>query len=249
MITAIIVDDEDKSRATLKTLVERYCPNVQVVDLCDSVNSALRSIEKNNPNLVFLDIEMPHLSGFDLLETAKNPEFDVVFTTAYGHYAIQAIKANAIDYLLKPVDIDELKTAIAKVEQKQKSTGDKMRNFESLLSSVKSKSAKIAVPTFEGLQMVRAEEIIKCTADECYTHITLVNGKKLTVSKLLKEYEELLSDLNFLRIHNSCVINLAHVTKYVKGDGGYVLMSDGETCEVSRRKKNELLSRLTLLHI
>ncbi|MBA3665489.1 MAG: response regulator transcription factor [Bacteroidetes bacterium] len=249
MITAIIVDDEEKSRVTLEHLVTKYCNNVQVKAICDSVENALIEIEKHNPNLVFLDIEMPHDNGFVLLEKVKDPEFDVIFTTAYGHYAIQAIKTNAIDYLLKPVDVEELRSAVDKVEQKQKNKGDKLRNFESLISSVKSKSAKIAVPTFEGLQMVNAEEIIKCTADESYTHITLVNGKKITVSKLLKEYEELLSGLNFLRIHNSCVINLTHVTRYVKGDGGYVLMSDGETCEVSRRKKNELLSRLTLLHV
>jgi two-component system LytT family response regulator len=249
MITSIIVDDEQKSRATLKSLVEKYCPQVEVAELCDSVESALTAIEKHQPTLVFLDIEMPHQNGFDLIEKITAPNFDVVFTTAYGHYAIQAIKASAIDYLLKPIDVDELKLAIKKVEQKQKNSGDKMRNFESLLSSVKSKAAKIAIPTAEGLHMLNAEDIIKCTADECYTVITLVTGKKIIVSKLLKEYEELLSGLNFLRIHNSCLINLNHVVKYVKGDGGYVLMSDGETCEVSRRKKNDLLTRLTLLHI
>lgn len=251
MIKALIVDDEAKSRATLKALVERHCPNVSIVAMAASVVEALAEIEKHQPGVVFLDIEMPFSSGFTLLEEIKNPGFEIIFTTAYDQYAIKAIKFSALDYLLKPIDIDELIKAVNKIEPGNEKKESRQPDFELLLSNLKLKgnSAKIAVPTFDGLQMLDAKDIIKCTADESYTHITLFNGAKLTVSRILKEYEDLLSDLNFFRVHNSCLINLAHVVKYVKGEGGQVVMSDGETVEVSRRKKNELLSRLALVHL
>ena len=251
MIKTIIVDDEEKSRVTLNNLVTKHCPELVITDLCDSVASALKSIAQEMPDLVFLDIEMPFENGFALFEKIKKPTFQVIFTTAYGQYAIKAIKYSALDYLLKPVDVDDLKNAVEKCREKTKSPSNRADDIEMLLSALKlkSKSAKIAVPTFEGLQMVHADEIVKCVADESYTHITLTNGTKLVVCRILKEFEDLLADLNFLRVHNSSLINLTHVKKYVKGDGGYVIMSDDETVEVSRRKKNELLSRLTLVHL
>lgn len=251
MIKAIIVDDEAKSRATLGALLQAHCPNVSVVAMADSVAEALADIEKHEPHVVFLDIEMPFNSGFTLLEKIKVPGFEVIFTTAYDHYAIKAIKFSALDYLLKPIDVDDLIKAVNKVELNNKNKKTRQPDFELLLSNLKLKSsaAKIAVPTFDGLQMLDAKDILKCVADESYTHITLVSGSKLTVSRILKEYEELLSDLNFFRVHNSCLINLAHVVKYVKGDGGQVIMVNGEAVEVSRRKKNELLRRLALVHI
>lgn len=251
MIKALIVDDEEKSRITLKNLLAMYCPNVEVIELCDSVNSALKVIDRQMPDLIFLDVEMPFHNGFTLLEKIKDPGFDVIFTTAYDHYAIKAIKYSALDYLLKPIDSDELKAAVDKAENNISKSIQSAPNFELLLSNLKVKgsNAKIAIPTFDGMQMITVSEIIKCTADESYTHITLINGTKLTISRILKEYEELLSDLNFFRVHNSCLINLAHVTKYIKGDGGYVVMIDGESVEVSRRKKNELLSKLTMVQL
>jgi two-component system, LytTR family, response regulator len=244
---AIIVDDEEKSRVTLKNLVERHCPQVEMAELCESVDAGLKAIRKHSPALVFLDIEMPFRNGFELLEKIGKPDFEVIFTTAYEHYAIKAIKFSALDYLLKPVDVDELKAAVEKVASKPKEK--EPARYDLLLATLKSKSAKIAVPTFDGLQMVNAEEIVKCTADESYTHITLTGGQKLVVSRILKDFEELLSGLNFFRVHNSSLINLAHVKKYVKGDGGYLVMTDGETVEVSRRKKNELLARLSRVHL
>jgi two-component system, LytTR family, response regulator len=249
MIKAIIVDDEKKSRITLENLLHQNCQNVMIMDLCESVETALNAIDKHSPDLVFLDIEMPFQNGFALLEKIKVPSFEIIFTTAYDHYAIKAIRFSALDYLLKPIDVDELKSAIEKVENKRANKKNQIHDYEMLLSNlkIKSRSAKIAVPTFDGLQMLGAEEIIKCTAHESYTEISLCNGSKIMVSRLLKEYEDLLSDLNFFRIHNSCLVNLTHVKKYIKGEGGYVLMSDGASCEVSRRKKTELLSRLSLL--
>ncbi|MFL5751903.1 MAG: LytR/AlgR family response regulator transcription factor, partial [Bacteroidia bacterium] len=196
-------------------------------------------------------IEMPFHNGFTLLERLRNPRFEVIFTTAYDHYAIKAIKFSALDYLLKPVDTDELVTAVEKIHEKRISAQTHLPDFELLLSNLKlkGKAARIAVPTFEGLQMINADDIVRCAADESYTQISLSNGTRLMVSRILKEYEELLSDLNFFRVHNSTLINLTHVVKYIKGDGGYVLMSDGESVEVSRRKKNELLSKLTMIQI
>ncbi len=251
MIKAIIVDDEEKSRVTLKNLVTLYCPNVVVLELCDSVSSAILAIDKEMPDLVFLDIEMPFHNGFTLLEKIKNPTFEVIFTTAYDHYAIKAIKFSAMDYLLKPIDSDELKSAVNKIEFSRTTSARALPDFEVLLSNLKIKgnNAKIALPTFDGLQMVSINEIIKCSADESYTHIALTNNTKITVSRILKEYEELLSDFNFLRVHNSCLINLAHVSKYIKGDGGYVVMSDGSSVEVSRRKKNELINKLSMVQL
>ena len=251
MIRTIIVDDEEKARITLKNLINSNNLNIELVDLCDSVENAEQSILKHSPNLVFLDIEMPYENGFILLEKFKTPSFDVIFTTAYGHYAIKAIKYSAMDYLLKPIDTEELIAAVNKIELQKKNKIVQIPNIELLLSNLKLKgnSAKIAVPTFEGLQMINSTEIIKCTANESYTEMLLSSGKKIMVSKNLKEYEDLLSDFNFFRIHNSYLINLAHVSKYVKGDGGYVVMSDGESVEVSRRKKNELITRLSCLII
>ncbi len=251
MINAIIVDDESKSRATLNSLLEKHCKQIKVLSLADSVDNALLAIEKYEPDLVFLDIEMPFGNGFTLLEKIKNPPFEIIFVTAYDHYAIKAIKFSALDYLLKPIDVDDLISAINKIENKQKSASKSNESIELLISNLKlkGKSAKIAIPTFEGLQMLKAEDIIKCTAQESYTQITLVDGSKHLVSRILKEYEDLLSDYNFFRVHHSCLINLSHVVKYIKGDGGYVVMSDGESVEVSRRKKNELLATLAMVHI
>jgi two-component system LytT family response regulator len=251
MIKAIIVDDEEKSRVTLNRLVSDYCPDIKIAELCDSVDTAQKAVEKHDPDLVFLDIEMPFHNGFVLLERISNPRFEVIFTTAYDHYAIKAIKFSALDYLLKPVDTDELVSAVEKINEKRISPQTHLPDFELLLSNLKlkGKTAKIAIPTFEGLQMVNADDIVRCTADESYTQISLANGTRLMVSRILKEYEELLSDLNFFRVHNSTLINLTHVVKYIKGDGGYVLMSDGESVEVARRKKNELLSRLAMIQI
>lgn len=249
MIKTIIVDDETKSRLTLENLLTKNCHEVEVVQLCSSAAKALQAIEKHKPLLVFLDIEMPVENGFAVLEKFKNPNFHVVFTSAHSQYGIRAIKFSALDYLLKPIDVEELKMAVNKVREKNDNEKKSPPDFELLLLNLKGKSVKIGVPTFDGIQMLKTADIIKCMAHESYTEIYMMDGSKILVSRLLKEYEELLGDLNFLRIHHSCLVNLAHVKKYIKGEGGYVEMIDGKTCEVSRRKKAELLNRLALLEI
>jgi len=249
MIKAIIVDDEEKSRCFLETLIKNNCPSVKILEHCASVEEALSAISKHAPGLVFLDIEMPFNNGFALFEKIKDPDFDVIFTTAYNQYALKAIKFSALDYLLKPIDADDLVAAIHKIENRKGRKNNPANDFELLLSNlnIKSKQARISVPTFDGLQMLNTEDIVKCLAHESYTEIVLTNGSRLMVSRILKEYEDMLADLNFFRVHNSSLVNLKHVKKYIKGEGGYVLMSNGETCEVSRRKKTELLNRLSMV--
>lgn len=251
MIRSIIVDDEEKSREALRNILTRHCPSVQVMELCDSVDSAAEAIARVQPQLVFLDVEMPFRNGFALLEKIPNPGFKVIFTTAYDQYAIQAIKFSALDYLLKPIDVDDLKNAVRRLESAQHKTEEQNLSLELLRSALnlKNKSAKIAVPTFDGLQMILVEDIVKCTADESYTHLTLLNGQKVMVSRILKEFEDLLADYNFLRVHNSSLINLVHVKKYVKGEGGYVIMVNDDSVEVSRRRKPELLQQLSLIRL
>lgn len=248
MTKAIIVDDEEKSRVTLKNLIAKHCPEIEIADLCDSVDSAEASIVQHSPQLVFLDIEMPFKNGFALIEKIRKPAFDVIFITAYDQYAIRAIRYSALDYLLKPVDVEELKSAVKRIRIKQADAA--INNYELLLASLKMKGkvSKIAVPTFDGLQMVNVQDIVKCVADESYTHIKMTDGSKITVSRILKEFEDLLSESNFIRVHNSSLINIVHVKKYVKGEGGYVIMSDDETVEVSRRKKAELVAKLAVIH-
>jgi two-component system LytT family response regulator len=251
MIKVIIVDDEEKSRNGLRNMLIKHSPDVEIADMCDSVDSAVTSIRREKPQLVFLDVEMPFNNGFALFDRITNPDFKVIFTTAYDQYAIQAIKFSALDYLLKPIDVDDLKNAVLRFNQSRGKDNSQETNLQMLMSALqlKNKSAKIAVPTFDGLQMVHVEDIVKCTADESYTHITLLNGTKLVVSRILKEFEDLLSGYNFLRVHNSSLVNLAHVKKYVKGEGGYVVMTNDESVEVSRRKKNELLQKLSLVQL
>jgi two-component system LytT family response regulator len=249
MIKVILVDDEAKSRSTLKSLLTENCHGLIIADEADSVEAAVAAINKHDPQVVFLDIEMPKANGFELFKAIKNPGFEVVFVTAYDQYAIRAIRYSALDYLLKPIEVEELVAAVERIKEKLRQKNRLAPSIELLLANLNSKgsAARIAVPTFDGLQMIDTKDIVKCTADESYTLITIANGPRLIVSRILKEFDDLLSDLNFFRVHNSCLINLAHVNKYVKGDGGYVVMSDGEQVEVSRRKKNELLKRLSLL--
>lgn len=245
MLQAIIVDDEKKSRDTLHTLVEEYCADVKVLQTAGNIDEAVEAIKKLKPNLLFLDIELQNGTGFDLLEKVKSLDFDVIFTTAFEGYALKALKMSAVDYLLKPISEDELLAAVKKVQQKrQKQSAD--RNFDLLLQNLNAGQGqhKIALPTSEGLTFINVHDIIRCQADGSYTHFYFKDQKKILVSKKIKEYEELLAPYNFVRVHHSHLVNLSEVTKYVRGDGGYVVMSDGETVYVSKRKKEDFMSAL-----
>lgn len=243
---AILVDDENGSRESLALLLEKYCIKVDVVAKADSMTSGLTAIQKYEPELVFLDIEMPNGSGFDLLEKVKDIDFDVVFITAYDHYAIRAIKFSAVDYLLKPVDPEDLIQAVKRVEEKRLSKKSLSDKYQVLLSNIKSetKLKKVAIPDGDGLVFISLTDIIRCDSDGNYTYFILNTGKKIMSSRTLGEYEEMFEGENFFRVHRSHLVNLDHVKKYIKGEGGYVVLSDNSQVEVSRRKKIEFLEKL-----
>lgn len=243
---AILIDDEDGSRESLARLIEKYCKNIQIVAKADSMLSGLTAIQQHEPDLVFLDIEMPNGTGFDLLEKIKQIDFDVIFTTAYDHYAIRAIKFSAVDYILKPIDPDELVTAVNRVEAKQANKKGNNDKYQTLLSNIKAGNAlkKVAIPDGEGLLFINMSDIIRCDSDGNYTYFILTGGKKIVSSRTLGEYESMFEGENFFRVHRSHLVNLEHVKKYIKGEGGYVVLSDNSQVEVSRRKKNDFLEKL-----
>ena len=237
MIKAIILDDEKHSVATLAWKLEKFCPDVEVVKQFTDPVEALDYLKSSPPDLLFLDIEMPRLNGFELLEElGDNIPFDVIFTTAYDEFGIRAVKASALDYLLKPVQNQELKTA----NEKYKKKGGK--NMEVLFSSQpESKSNKIALATKESIEFVFPEEIVACSSDSNYTMIYMKDGRKKLISRTLKDFEELLVEYGFYRTHHSHLVNLNHVREFVRADGGYLVMSNKMKLPVSRSRREELL--------
>jgi two-component system, LytTR family, response regulator len=245
MINAIIVDDEPYCCEALSILLGRYCPQVNLAGMYYSGAQAIDPIRDQKPQLLFLDIEMPRMNGFELLEKVKDLDFELIFTTSYDQYAIKAIRHSALDYLLKPIDREELQLSIGKAEQRLKAPLP--QQIDLLFQKLQSPTnlfTKIAIPTMEGLQMVAVDSIIHCLSDSNYTILTLKEKQKVIASKTLKEIEELLEDYSFLRVHHSHVINLNEVCKYIKGEGGYLVMSDGASINVSRSRKEGLLRKL-----
>lgn len=249
MIKAVIIDDIQKSRALLLQLLHQNCSNVEVVGMAASADEGHFLILDKQPQLVFLDVEMPNGTGFDLLERFGTPSFEVIFTTAHDRYALQAIKFCALDYLLKPIDIEELVVAVDKMEQKIQSA-PQQQNYAYLIENLKNNNHqdhKIGIPTQDGLEFIKVNNILYCTADRSYTFIYLKNKKSMLATRKIKEFENLLSTYEFFRVHRSHLINLNYIEKYYKGTGGYVVMSDGKALDVARRKKEEFLERLSKL--
>jgi len=245
MISAIIVDDEPYSCEALATLLERYCPEIKLLDICYSAADALKSMQEQRPQILFLDIEMPYMNGFEMLEKLPELNFKLIFTTSYDQYAIKAIRFSALDYLLKPVDKDELQKAVQKaITASDDPLPQQLEILLHKLNHPKVVVNKIAIPTIEGLQMVPVESIIRCEADRNYTNLFLKNKGKITASRNLKDLEEMLEDYSFVRVHHSYVVNLNEVEKYIKGEGGYLLMSDKSMVDVSRSRKEILLKKL-----
>ncbi|HEX6891166.1 MAG TPA: LytTR family DNA-binding domain-containing protein [Chryseolinea sp.] len=245
MLNCIIVDDELKSRESLKILIEDFCEGVTVKALCQNVKEAIEAIEVHKPDVVFLDIQLQRETGFDLLSQLKNVDFEVIFTTAFSEYAIKAFKYSAIDYLLKPIDIEELKLSLTKVEKRQGQViGDRLQQLLQNLRAGTSDNYKLALPTADGLVFVKVSEILYCEASSNYTEIFLTDNRKYVVSRTLKEYEDMLTEQNFYRIHHSYLINLNEIKKYVRGEGGYVIMNNDKSLDVSKRKKEGFLSRI-----
>ncbi len=249
MISAIIIDDIQKSRAVLLQLLQRHCPQINVIGMATSADEAQLLILEKNPDLLFLDVEMPNGTGFDLLKRFSSPTFEVIFTTAYDQYALQAIKFCALDYLLKPIDIEELQAAIQKMASKV-TTPKSSNRFTHLIENLNNhnhKNHKIGIPTQEGLIFIKVDDILYCTADRSYTYVQLKNQRKIIATRKIKEFENLLTQHDFFRIHRSHLINLNYIEKYYKGAGGYVIMSNGQSIDVSRRKKEGFLEQLDKL--
>jgi len=248
MIRAIIIDDERHCIDRLTSLIEEYCSqHVQLLEACESVECGLDCIKKLHPDLVFLDVQIHDKTGFDLLRQIKKINFDVIFTTAYEKYAVQAFRFSAIDYLLKPIEPDDLLQAVEKVKEKisKEEISAKIEVLFHNLKNLHGVSKRINVPTINGLVFLHVDEIIRCQSDINYTTIFLKNKQKLLVAKTLKEFEELLTEYNFFRVHNSHLINLAYIKSYNKGKGGFVSMIDNSEIEVSTRRKEEFLKKIS----
>jgi two-component system LytT family response regulator len=246
MIKAMIVDDEQASIDLLQWLIGQYCPDISTIKTARSVQEALPLIHSFQPDLIFLDIQMPHQSGFDLLTTIDNWNFEVVFTTAYNEFAIQAIRFSALDYLLKPIDEAELKKAVERFKAKRiyAPAGQILfRNFIQNISQGNKEKFKLALADASEIKYVQLDEIIRLQAESNYTHIFLKGHKTFVSAKTLKEYDELLQGHHFLRVHKSHLVNPAHIDCYDKS--GILNMSDGSKVEVARRKKEFLQQALS----
>ena len=245
MLKSIIIDDELKSRETLRMMITSYCEGIEVVSTCATINEAIEAINTFKPEVVFLDVQMQGETGFDLFSKLDTINFEVIFTTAHSEYALKALKSSAIDYLLKPIDIGDLQKAVAKAERKQETNFTE--RLEQLLQNLKgtnSENYKLAIPISDGLIFIKAKDILYCKASGNYTEIFMMDGKKHLVSRQLKEYEDILNTRDFFRIHHSFLINLNCIKSYVRGEGGYVIMSDNSTIDVSRRKKEAFMERI-----
>jgi two-component system, LytTR family, response regulator len=244
MMKAIIVDDEPYCCETIATLLEDN-DQVEIVTECYNGIDALEAIREYNPGLVFLDVEMPKMNGFEMLQQLPSVNFEIIFTTSYDRYALKAIRFSAIDYLLKPIDEEELKNAVQKViRRSQKPIAEQLEILMQKIHHPATPVRKIAMPTMEGFQMIMIDSIISCEADSNYTTLHLKSNKKMVVCRNLKDIEEMLEDHSFTRVHRCYVVNLNEVEKFVKGEGGYLIMSDGSSIDVSRNKKELLLKRI-----
>ena len=246
MIRTVIVDDEIDSIRVLQRLLETACPNVEIVGKADGVETGLLMIQINRPDLVFLDIEMTQGNAFDLLNQLQPLNFRVIFVTAFDNYALRAFKYSAVDYLLKPVDMDDLRNAVERVSSEllEKSMVEKMQVLLENVSTLQLSRQKIAIPTINGLIFVAIEDIIRLEAKGSYTIIYLANKEQVMATRNIKEYEDLLPEVIFCRVHNSHIINLQNIQKYNKGRGGYITMEDGSSIEVASRRREEFLRRL-----
>jgi len=243
-LKAIIIDDEPYCCETIATLLEDN-KEVEIVSICHNGVDALSAIKKYSPDLVFLDVEMPKMNGFEMLEQLPKVDFEIIFTTSYDQYALKAIRFSAIDYLLKPVDNEELQRAIQKViHRTQKPIAQQLEILMQKIHQPATPINKIAMPTMEGLQMIPVDAIISCESDSNYTILKLKDNKKIIVSRTLKDIEELLDGHSFVRVHRCYLANLNEVEKYVKGEGGYLIMSDGSSVDVARNKKDILMKKL-----
>jgi two-component system LytT family response regulator len=247
MTSCIIIDDQEICQEALKDMLEEHFPEYSIFDVKGSGEDGIKSIQKYHPQLVFLDVEMPGMTGFDMLSKIGEINFEVIFTTSHDRYSMQAIKSSALDYLIKPVQLADLKNALVKVERRLKTDP---RQYDLLLKNfavLKTKITRIALPTLEGLTFVQVDEIMHCDADDNNTMIHFTGGNRMLITKTLKDVEELLLGDDFCRVHNSHVVNINHIRKYVRGNGGYVVMNNNNTISVSRARKEDFLNKISHL--
>ena len=243
MIRAVIIDDEQESRNAISNILKNFCDGVTVVGQAENVNGGVKVISEEKPDVIFLDIQMPDGTGFDLLERTKGQNYQVIFVTAYDRFALKAIKFSALDYLLKPVDPQQLIDAVNKIKEPGLDVESITHKIQTLLRN-KNGFERITLPTFEGFRFINIKDIIRCEADNNYTNFYLNSGEKILVTKTLKEYDDTLSGLDFVRVHQSHLVNIKFVDRYIKGDGGTIVMADGSEVDVSRRRKDEFLKKM-----
>jgi len=244
MIKCVIVEDDQMSQMALVDTLAEHCKNVEVQAVCGTPEEGVRSIRQLFPNLVLLDIEMPGMSGFEMLKLVGDIDFEVIFTTSYNEYVLDAIRSNAFDYLTKPIKPAELKASIERLIQKR--VRSRNQKFEQLAESLSSrnKNRRIALPTFEGFIFIYVRDIMRCESESNYTTLHMANGDKLVVTRTLKEIEESINSTDFFRVHNSHFVNLASIKKYIRGSGGYLVMNDGATINIARNRKDKFLKIL-----
>lgn len=248
MITAMLVEDEINSLKALETMLKPYKNIIEITGSYTSPTDALQAIIRKPPDLIFLDIEMPKMNGFQLLEQIKNINFSVIFTTAYDQFAIQAFKYSAVGYLLKPIDIDDLKAVIVKVQSAEvkkllPAPMDILR--QSILGTLNTKEQKIALPAPDGLLFVSMQDIVRCESDSNYTKVFFTNRDKMVICRTLKEIEELLGENHFVRVHQSHLVNMNFIKQFFKTDGGYLLLNDNSEIPISKSKKDFFMIKCT----
>jgi two-component system, LytTR family, response regulator len=246
-LIAVIIDDEPDAVDFIASISAEYCEEIEVCGKANNVKEGVALIKDLNPDLVFLDVEMPNGTGFDLLTHFPEKSFDVIFITAFNHYAIQAIKFSAVDYILKPINITEFIEAVKKVVAKRSEQSSLMNeNFDILLENLRtSLPTRMVIPTSDGREYLNPKDIIRIEADRSYSWFFLADKRKILVSKHLKEFQDLLNDRNFFRPHNSHLINLEYVKKFVRHDGGYIEMADGTQIPISRNRKDLFLAHMS----
>lgn len=244
MIKALLVDDDESNLSGLSEKLRKHCPQVSIVGQCNSAQDGIRAIEELHPDILFLDIEMPLMNGFVMLQQLQYRDFELIFVTAYDHYAIKAIRYSALDYLVKPVEIEDLKAAVSRAEANRKNRSSHLQ-VELLLEHLQKKGPqRITIPTFDGLRFINIDDIIYLEASDNYTTIFTSTNQKFLVSRTLKDFEDILPSETFLRIHHSSIINKNFVEKYIRGEGGQVVMRNGNVLDVSKRKKSIFLQAI-----
>lgn len=246
MLKAIIVDDETASRETLFNYLQKYCPEVEIAAMADSVKTGLAAIEKIEPDIVFLDVEMPFGNAFDLLEQVKEINFETVFVTAFSNYALKALNLSAAYYILKPIDIDELIAAVAKIKVSREKKNVSIHT-QILIENIRTMNGqlhKLVLPVLDGFEVVQVKDIIRCQANDNFTDFYFTGGKRMLICRTLKYYEQILEEFGFMRVHKSHLINLQFVKKYRKGKTGQIIMTDDSELELSINKKDEFLSKM-----